>query len=136
MMNDCDCQILNGGWCDRHHCQKTPHWVMLCRTHPGYFGLWEDGRGPGQVEREMPPLLKEAWNVAAAVLAFVANPGFVDAQTYHTRLSACNRCDKRVGNRCSVCGCFLAIRARGRAWECPEKKWLAVEKKRGCGCGK
>lgn len=46
--NGCECDIQGGGWCERHDCRKTPHWVKLCRTRPDYFRAWEEGRGPGQ----------------------------------------------------------------------------------------
>jgi hypothetical protein len=45
---NCACTILNGGWCERHQVKKTAHWVHLCREVPGYWELWEAGKGPGQ----------------------------------------------------------------------------------------
>jgi hypothetical protein len=135
-VNECQCAIPGGGYCERHKVRKPQHFVNLCRTNLAYFQAWEEGRGPGQSKRE-PSFLTEAWNVASAVLAFVGNPGWVDAQTYHTRLGICNACDKRSGHRCSVCGCFVAMKAKGKAWECPEKKWLAIVKPKRCGgCGR
>ena len=47
----CECDIPDGGYCQRHDVQKTAHWVMLCRTRPEYFRLWEDNQGPGQLGR-------------------------------------------------------------------------------------
>ena len=37
--------------CERHACHKTRHWHHLCQTSPGYFRLWEEGRGPGQTRK-------------------------------------------------------------------------------------
>ena len=45
-MTGCECQ--RAGWCERHQCDKTPHWHRLCQTRPNYFRLWERGCGPGQ----------------------------------------------------------------------------------------
>ena len=45
-MTNCECS--ESGWCERHKCKKTAHWVHLCQTRPDYFALWEQGKGPGQ----------------------------------------------------------------------------------------
>lgn len=43
-MNDCQCNIPDGGYCERHLMRKTKHLVNLCRTNEGYFKIWEDSR--------------------------------------------------------------------------------------------
>lgn len=50
-MTDCrlQCPIVDGGFCDRHHCRKTAQWVQLCVTKDRYYAAWEAGRGPGQL---------------------------------------------------------------------------------------
>jgi len=45
------CTCTEAGWCERHQCHKTAHWVELCQTHPGYWQLWEEQRGPGQIPK-------------------------------------------------------------------------------------
>lgn len=48
-----------------------------------------------------------------------------DAQ-YQTRLAFCEACEKRVGVTCSVCGCFVEVRAVKAAMHCPDpqgQKW-------------
>jgi len=45
------CTCTEAGWCERHQCHKTAHYVHLCQTRPGYFQLWEEGRGPGQTKK-------------------------------------------------------------------------------------
>jgi hypothetical protein len=42
----CECPIA--GWCARHNMTKLPQFHRLCRTHAGYFGMYEQGKGPGQ----------------------------------------------------------------------------------------
>lgn len=39
--------------------------------------------------------------------------------------SICNSCDKynQSQNRCSLCGCFLSIKTKYKAWHCPIGKW-------------
>ena len=51
-ITQCTCVIPEGNAtivCDRHKCTKNAHLVRLCQNHPGYFKLWEEGRGPGQI---------------------------------------------------------------------------------------
>ena len=45
---DCECDIVEGGFCRRHAITKSAHWVHLCRTRDNYWRAWEEGRGPGQ----------------------------------------------------------------------------------------
>lgn len=48
-MTDCQCNIPEGGHCERHDLHKSAHWVMLCQRRGDYWEAWEAGRGPGQV---------------------------------------------------------------------------------------
>lgn len=139
MTGDCrdSCPIANGGFCERHAVEKRAHWVELCRREKDdYWRAWEAGRGPGQ--RRMPSLFRQAWNVAQAILAFVDNPGFVDAETYRRRLEVCEQClppeGYRINRKCSHCGCIIAVKAAGKAWACPAGKFPALEKASPCGC--
>lgn len=71
-----------------------------------------------------PPLLRQAWNLAAALAGFVADGcQTVSAEEYGQRLEICDACDQRRDNRCMKCGCRLSLKARGRAFQCPEGKW-------------
>ena len=72
-------------------------------------------------------LLRQAWNVSAAVVAFVADGlKTVSAHQYRQRLDICDCCPQRQGNRCAQCGCWLSLKARGRAFQCPLEKWPPV----------
>jgi hypothetical protein len=74
-----------------------------------------------------PPLHEQAWNLATSLAAFVADGlKTVDEDQYRKRLETCNACDHRRANRCLKCGCGLALKARGRAFECPEGKWPTI----------
>jgi hypothetical protein len=48
MLGMTGCVCKESGWCERHQCIKTDHWVHLCQTDPDYFAAWENGTGPGQ----------------------------------------------------------------------------------------
>jgi hypothetical protein len=51
-MNDCWCNIPDGGYCARHDVEKSAHLVKLCQTNERYFLAWEENRGPGQRNRD------------------------------------------------------------------------------------
>lgn len=75
----------------------------------------------------MPPLSRQAWNLATSLASFVADGmRTVSKQQYQERLEICDACGRRRGNRCLVCGCRLSLKARGRAFRCPVQKWPEV----------
>lgn len=39
------------------------------------------------------------------------------------RLSVCHTCPYRKENRCTECGCFIALKAGLKAEKCPKGKW-------------
>lgn len=75
-------------------------------------------------EAAMPAVATMGWSLTKALAAFVADGcKTVTAEQYERRLNACDSCEHRRKTRCIKCGCNLAIKARGRAWKCPEEKW-------------
>jgi hypothetical protein len=76
---------------------------------------------------KMPSLPRQAWNLAASLADFVADRcRTVNEEEYRQRLEICDSCAERRDNRCSKCGCYLALKARGRAFRCPLDKWPAI----------
>lgn len=50
----------------------------------------------------------------------------VGEDRYKERLAFCEVCEKRVGVTCSLCGCFVAVRAVRATMHCPDtqgRKW-------------
>lgn len=81
-----------------------------------------------EVEKEseaptMPPIKEQVFNFLSAIKDFVENPLFVTKKEYEERLKICNECQFKVNNSCRKCGCNLSIKARGKAFHCPDKKW-------------
>jgi hypothetical protein len=79
-------------------------------------------------EPRLPTIHTQAWNLAKAVAAFVADGcKTLPAEEYQARLASCDTCvppdGYRVGNRCSKCGCRLSLKAQGRAFKCPAGRW-------------
>jgi hypothetical protein len=57
-------------------------------------------------------------------VAFVGDGCAVaDDAEYRRRLDVCRNCDRRVGKRCTECGCWIGLKARGRAFTCPLGRW-------------
>jgi hypothetical protein len=141
------CECTEPGWCERHKCQKTPAWYLLCRRQEAYYQLWEQGQGPCLnliAEQNQPPpddpvdedpsapagpgLLRRAMNFGKAVVRHVADGGAkVSDEVYEKRLSTCRQCDlcdkSRMVCAHSSCGCFLIIKARWQSESCPLQKW-------------
>ena len=72
----------------------------------------------------VPPLTTQAVNLFQSVAAFVGDGcALVDDAEYRRRLTVCHACDRRTGRRCTECGCWIGVKARGRAFECPLGRW-------------
>ena len=64
------------------------------------------------------------WNLLKSMRDFVADGcRTLSLEDYRARLMVCTYCDKRERNTCSICGCHLNLKARGRAFKCPLDKW-------------
>ena len=89
--------------------------------------FYKNCKGEGNLdlgEVTMPPITRQAWNLALSLADFVADGcKLVTAEEYAARLAVCDLCEHRRETRCLKCGCNLALKARGRAFKCPEDKW-------------
>jgi hypothetical protein len=71
-----------------------------------------------------PGLLTQAKSVGIALAKWVASGGSnVTNEVRMQRLLACKVCDKRLESRCSLCGCFVAVKSWLATEECPLQKW-------------
>ena len=72
----------------------------------------------------LPRVTTQAVNLFESVAAFVGDGcALVDDVEYRRRLTVCHACDRRTGRRCTECGCWIGVKARGRAFECPLGRW-------------
>jgi recombinational DNA repair protein RecR len=82
-----------------------------------------------QKSREMPSILQQTKNLmlsVANVLAHAKTSGKIRAETQvvASRVDLCHKCRHlSENNRCSVCGCFIALKAGLQAESCPLHKW-------------
>ena len=75
-------------------------------------------------QQTLPPLTTQAANLVGSFVAFVGDGcGVVDDTTYRQRLEICRTCDRRKGNRCTACGCWINVKARDRIFRCPIGHW-------------
>jgi hypothetical protein len=71
-----------------------------------------------------PPLTAQVANLVQSAFAFVGDGlALVDDAEYRRRLDVCRTCDRRAGKRCTACGCWIGLKARGRAFRCPLDRW-------------
>lgn len=92
-----------------------------------------------RAEPLMPPLHQQVWNLTKALVAFVADGcATVSKEVYSARLHAClapeggaEHCENLINEercgRATGCGCYIAVKAKGRAWDCPRGKWTEVQ---------
>ena len=81
-------------------------------------------QGSGRAEHLFPPLVTQVSNIFQSVVAFVGDGcGIVHDAQYRQRLEICRECDRRTGKRCTACGCWINVKARGRAFSCPLGRW-------------
>jgi hypothetical protein len=108
----------------QHNQVHTPgnivdHWICTdCRfQEPGEPEVEADANSP-------PPMTQRAWNLAESLTAFVADGlRLVSRGEYQSRLQICEECTYRTDSTCTKCGCIIALKARGRAFQCPEGLW-------------
>lgn len=116
---------------DRFKCSKHG-WVITATVLPIHCNLCSK---PGESgDEQPPPIVVQAWNLAASLAAFVADGcRTVTKDEYERRLGVCDGCEHRDGSWCMKCGCYLPAKTRGRTWGCPIGKWGNKQTKRKCG---
>jgi len=126
-----DCLIAEGnGWyrCPRFGFRRQTHELLiLCACPDGKVLTNEEvAAATAKPTQQLPSVATMAWNLTKSLAAFVADGcKTVDADEYQRRLTICDSCEHRLKDkdRCVKCGCYLSMKAKGRAFECPEKKW-------------
>jgi hypothetical protein len=75
-------------------------------------------------EPTLPPLTTQATNFAKSAFQHAIG-GFkkTEPEEYSRRLDICGQCGKFSNGRCSICGCFLTVKASWNEQHCPDGKW-------------
>lgn len=144
MSDACSCRPESFPFhCPRHQCDKNFHWHSVCKSHPDWdpknfvemevveehFEYPDEAGTPAvsaspRMSNPSPSLFQQVWNLARALTDFVGDGcETVSPDQYEQRLQICDTCPERQENRCNVCGCFLNVKAQGRAFTCPLNKW-------------
>lgn len=123
-VTDLDCTKLNGRM--RSICEGTSG--LPAETEAEYRKLWAS-QDVGATYIQTPGFVQKFWNLTSSIVAFVADGcTTVSQDEYAKRLNICDGCDQRDDDKCKACGCMLSLKARGRAFECPLKKWPEIAK--------
>lgn len=96
------------------------------RYGPAMLATLSQLAGQGIEVRPLPPLHEQAVNFLGAVASHVAG-GMqqVDDAEKARRLAVCGSCPNFLptDQRCSVCGCWMAIKAAWAQEKCPQGLW-------------
>jgi hypothetical protein len=81
--------------------------------------------GRGGVRPRLTQQIKNLGIDLANVVAYAKSTGKVKApeDTIKRRLDVCRSCPHLQNIRCTVCGCFISLKAGLEATSCPLKKW-------------
>lgn len=128
---ECTCDGNNGKgfFCPVFKVHMGPKGHHQCQTNEGIRKALQIRKHQVEMaekepETEGPGLLKMASNFAKSAVSHVkSGMAHVSEEEKQRRLSICDLCDKKKGNRCSECGCVLQIKTSWASSECPLKKW-------------
>jgi hypothetical protein len=108
----------------RRFLRANPEWSVIYHTGNQY-GLTVISRDRAD-KPKLPGVVTLAANLAAAVATHVVDGvAKVQPAELEDRLQVCTLCDQRRDDRCSVCGCFISVKATWRTSECPLGRWPA-----------
>lgn len=112
----------------RDFVRSNPEWSVI-RDDKNNHGLMVLSRNPAD-KPALPGVFRMGWNFAKALAGRAAGAERLSLDIAEERLKVCDICDKRVGEQCSMCGCYLADGPGGidgRAFysnlDCPSGKW-------------
>jgi hypothetical protein len=109
----------------RRFLRANPKWSVV--YHAGHqYGLTVISRDKAD-KPQLPGVITLAANLAAAVASHVVDGvAKVLDPDLESRLQVCSLCEQRRDDRCSVCGCFINVKAGWRTSECPLGRWPAA----------
>lgn len=114
-------QVFMPDGVDLASCTKCAEVGKFCDREPE-AAVRQEFRSKDPTKRSRP------WNLVKSLADFVADGCKTLAhEDYRARLLICTHCDQRKDNTCNICGCFLSLKARGRAFKCPLDKWPKIE---------
>jgi len=110
-------QVWRPGGADAASCRVCSDAGIFCNREPIAFAK--------RVTRTRDPEMRSRpWNFLKSMADFLADGcQTLSPEDYRARLMVCTHCAERTDNTCAICGCYLALKARGRAFKCPLGKW-------------
>jgi hypothetical protein len=106
----------------RDFMDQNPEWSVI--THrTNQYGMTVIGRLKKD-KPKLPSKIQMAKNLAVAVKDHIKEGAEnVSAEILQSRLSLCSICEFRNDEQCSLCGCFVASKAKWAEQQCPIGKW-------------
>lgn len=95
--------------------------TLICKSDIATLVMRKDGNEHNKIPGVM-GLAKNLVNTATDV----ACDGLKEADNQEERFAICLACPQYIGgdtDRCSVCGCYVAMKIRFAASHCPKGKW-------------
>jgi hypothetical protein len=120
---------------DPSSCRGYPHlWLRLTEDREAWLPIHDEVNSAPRY----PSLLEMAGSAAMAAAGFAAS-GFAtsDDGEHARRLDICRKCDRYEADagRCRECGCFVSLKARIAALDCPLGRWSSPDSKPGVDGG-
>lgn len=93
---------------------------LICKTETATLHM----RRGGNEYHKIPNMAILASNLLKTGVA-VAADGLKEAENQVERFLTCKRCPQYIesSDRCSICGCYVAMKIRYEASHCPKEKW-------------
>jgi len=63
------------------------------------------------------------WKMISRYKEAIKKSDRVSDKEYERRLAICKKCELLNAGTCGACGCYVELRAAGKAGRCPYKKW-------------
>jgi hypothetical protein len=67
--------------------------------------------------------MKRFFRFIIALIKYIIWGNRVSSDKYNSRMSICNQCDQKCGDKCCICGCYLKKKLKWSTESCPENKW-------------
>jgi hypothetical protein len=75
-------------------------------------------------EKILPSKKEMAKNAVVSAAKFIGSGlKLLSKEDALSRYEICVDCDKLIGGRCSVCGCYMKLKSRVAAMSCPDGLW-------------
>jgi hypothetical protein len=76
---------------------------------------------------ECEQLVDAAKNFVIAGVTHILSGESIDEESKNERMKICRGCDKKNGEFCGICLCYLPVKAGWKEQDCPLGKWPKIQ---------